>query len=105
MGTGAREAREAGRRGRMGPTDAPRLRLRGGRMTLLKPCLDCGHLSRGSRCSVHTRTAELERQARQPYRAAYSSPEYRRARAERMKVAGGACEYVYLGGRRCGRAA
>src|SRR2546428_7241202 len=65
-------------------------------------CLDCGAPPRGTRCAVHSRTAEVERQ---PYRAAYQSAEYKAGRKERMRMAGSQCEYIFPGGRRCGRAA
>jgi hypothetical protein len=70
----------------------------------LTACLDCGRPSRGSRCSVHTRTAETLRQARQPSRVGYSSP-HQAARRERMRLSGGQCEHIDRDGRRCSHAA
>src|SRR5438552_1345041 len=60
-----------------------------------KPCIDCGRTtSGGSRCPKHEEEHETERQARQWYRAVYESPEYRRARAARKRMAGGQCEAI-----------
>lgn len=67
-----------------------------------RTCIDCGRTIRGgSRCRDCTRKAEATRQSRQPYRAAYSSAEYRAARRQRMALAGGRCEWIYGDGRRC----
>jgi hypothetical protein len=72
---------------------------------ILRPCIICGTPSRGTRCPRHARLAEASRQGRQPYRAAYASPEYRRARSERLEFAGGRCEAVLPDGTRCPRPA
>jgi hypothetical protein len=69
-----------------------------------RPCLDCGRTIRGgkgSRCRDCARKAEATRQSRQPYRAAYDSPEYRSAREVRMRAAGGRCEWIRPDGSRC----
>jgi hypothetical protein len=68
---------------------------------ILRPCIKCGRPSPNSRCRRHTEEKELERQARQPYRAAYFSPEYRVARAARIRAAGGRCEAIDELGARC----
>ncbi len=69
---------------------------------ILRPCLVCGRPTRrGSRCPRHAAEAERRRQARQLYRLAYASPEYRTARAIRMRQAGGRCERILPSGERC----
>jgi hypothetical protein len=68
-------------------------------MRLGRPCIRCGRkTTNGNYCDAH-RPTTAERDARQPYRAAYFTPEYRRARRERFKIAGGRCEYVDARGR------
>lgn len=76
------------------------------RVLIGRPCHDCGRKirGRGRRCSRCGPRHEARRQARQPYRQAYFSPEYRAARAQRMKLAGGRCEAI-VGRARCRRPA
>jgi hypothetical protein len=71
-----------------------------------RPCVVCGRRTyTGSRCEVHAAQLEATRQARQPYRAAYRSAEYRAARRRRLDLAAGRCEFVDEAGVRCPRAA
>lgn len=71
-------------------------------MPIPKPCVDCGRRTiGGSRCGRCAPRAEVRRQLRQPYRIAYFSPEYRRARARRLRRAGGRCEAILSDGTRC----
>ena len=64
-----------------------------------KVCVVCGRraLPGSTRCALHQRPTapripEAERAKREPYRAGYRDPAYRKARAERYKRAGGRCE-------------
>ncbi len=67
-----------------------------------RPCIDCGRrTTTGSRCPRHAAEHEAARQARQPYRAAYLSEEYRTARAIRLRRAGHRCERILADGSRC----
>jgi len=66
-----------------------------------RPCIECGRPTLGSRCEQHAAEVELERQARQPYRAAYFSGEYEAARAAAFRRAGGRCEARWPNGSRC----
>ena len=75
------------------------------RREIRRPCLDCGRPSRGSRCPEHAAEHERERQARQPYRAAYRSDVYRENRRIRLARAGYRCERVLPDGSRCTHAA
>jgi len=71
-----------------------------------RPCIRCGRRTTESYCPDHRLIQDTAaRDARQPYRAAYFTPEYRRARRERFKIAGGRCEYVDPDLGRCSRAA
>ncbi len=75
------------------------------RRPLTRRCLRCGRRTTASRCSECRAKLELERQSRQPYRAAYSSPEYRAARRITLQRAGGRCERILPDGSRCPRPA
>ncbi len=72
---------------------------------ILRPCIDCGRPTAGSRCPKHAAERERERQARQPYRRAYESSIYRENRRIRLKRAGNRCERIVDDGRRCPNAA
>jgi hypothetical protein len=71
------------------------------RRRIRRPCIVCGASTIGSRCPRHAIDVERARQARQPYRAAYFTPFYRRERAAVLKRSGGQCERVEAGGIRC----
>ena len=72
------------------------------RVRIGRPCLDCGQrTTNGSRCPRCAGPVELERQARQPYRLAYASPEYASARRIRLRRAGYRCERLLPDGTRC----
>jgi hypothetical protein len=73
------------------------------RRRIRRPCLDCGRTADGTRCDGCAAIYEAKRQARQPYRAVYGSPEYHSARRIRIKRAGGRCERILPGGTRCPR--
>lgn len=65
-------------------------------------CIDCGRLTNGTtRCPTHARDHEQRRQARQWYRIAYTSPDYRRARNHVRRRAKGRCEAILDTGERC----
>lgn len=67
-----------------------------------RPCVDCGRpTASGSRCPSCAEPVEAARQARQIYRAAYASPEYRTARRQAMRAAGGRCVRILPTGERC----
>lgn len=67
-----------------------------------RPCVGCGRpTTSGSRCSQCAEPIEAARQARQIYRTAYASPEYRTARRAAMRRAGGRCVRILPGGERC----
>jgi hypothetical protein len=53
-------------------------------------CLRCGQTAYGESYCPGCR--ELVRAERQPYAAAYQSPQYRAARRERIRISGGVCE-------------
>jgi 5-methylcytosine-specific restriction endonuclease McrA len=64
-----------------------------------KVCTVCGRraLPGSTRCALHQRPPapripEAERAKREPYRAGYRDPAYRKARALRFERAGGRCE-------------
>jgi hypothetical protein len=70
-----------------------------------RPCIDCGRrIAKGSRCPVCEAPRERQRQERQPYRAAYGSPEYRQAKKEAARRSGGQCE-AFVALHRCPRPA
>lgn len=72
------------------------------RVRIGKPCVRCGRRTEGaSFCPVHAAELTEERLRRQTYRAAYASPEYRRARRAVFRRAGGRCEHVDGYGFRC----
>lgn len=72
------------------------------RVRIGRPCIDCGvSTTNGSRCPRCAGPVEAERQSRQPYRAAYASPEYASARRIRLRRAGYRCERILPDGRRC----
>ncbi len=75
------------------------------RRTIARPCIECGRPTTGSRCRLHAVPIERARQARQVYRAAYLSVEYRTARGRRLRQAGWRCERILPSGARCGRPA
>lgn len=54
---------------------------------------------------MHAAPLEAARQARQLYRAAYASGEYRQARRVCLRRAGGRCVRILPDGRRCERPA
>lgn len=58
-----------------------------------QPCMVCGRSTSGKYCNAHEPTVdEALRQARHPYRADYSTAEYRRNRQHRLERARGRCE-------------
>lgn len=67
----------------------------------MKACATCGRRSIRERCPRCETAYERRRQASQPYRRAYSSPEYRVARKVIRQRSGGRCEAILPGGRRC----
>lgn len=76
--------------------------MRAVRRRIGRPCVDCGRpTSSGSRCPRCAEPIERERQGRQIYRAAYDSPEYRTARRQAMRAAGGRCVRILPTGERC----
>jgi hypothetical protein len=67
-----------------------------------RPCLGCGRPTRrGSRCARCAGEEERSRTSRQPYRAAYNSREYARARARRRRIAEDRCEAILPDRSRC----
>lgn len=62
------------------------------RRAIGRPCIDCGRPAAGTRCAIHEAEHERRRQARQPYRAVYSSAFYQRERLARIRMAGERCE-------------
>lgn len=63
-----------------------------------RPCMVCGVASQGNYCLLHEpQVDEAERNARNPYRKAYSDPEYARNRRIRFERAGGRCEMCGIG--------
>lgn len=51
-----------------------------GPVSILRPCIDCGKLTKRSRCPEHTTAAALTRQ--QPWQKLYKTGEWRRAQRE-----------------------
>lgn len=64
-------------------------------------CLDCGRITERTRCPACARKNERRRQDRQWYRIAYQSPEYRHARNNVRRRAGGRCEAILADNQRC----
>jgi hypothetical protein len=66
-------------------------------------CIDCGRRipAKGSRCAECQAPLEQARQARQPYRGAYSSALYRRNAKECIRRAGGRCTRILADETRC----
>lgn len=66
-----------------------------------KPCIRCGASTDGSYCERCAGPVTRQRDARQPYRAGYTTPEYRRARRAAFARSGGQCEAILPDGTRC----
>lgn len=67
-------------------------------MKRLKRCLDCGALSRGSRCETHRKSKRrldsAKRLVREPWRALYNRAEWRRIRELVLGRDGYRCRFV-----------
>jgi hypothetical protein len=83
------------------PPGSPGPPLKPSKTLIRRPCQACGIPTTGVRCSLCQGKAEAARQARQPYRAAYESPEYRKSRIAARRRSGGRCEAVDAAGARC----